>query len=149
MKRCIDWPRHLDNRGYYFFGEIINNIKSCLSEYWTKGNIISWPDICRPNRPAQDIPFCSIHISFFSIFTYTWFGTIFGYIFGEIISFLLQIHCQAMQNAYKGFLAGVNCSQILIFILWFFPSAKLKFSEINFVTCWIFYYLIKKYLAKY
>ena len=72
----------------------------------------------------------------------------FGYIFGEIISFLLQIHCQAMQNAYKGFLAGVNCSQILIFILWFFPSAKLKFSEINFVTC-CFLLLIKKYLAKY
>ena len=32
--------------------------KSCISEYWkyvnmywTKGNIIGWPDICRPNRP--------------------------------------------------------------------------------------------------
>ena len=22
-----------------------------ISEYWTKGNIIGWPDICRPNRP--------------------------------------------------------------------------------------------------
>ena len=40
--------------------------KSCISEYWTKGNIIGWPDICRPNQP-KIFPFFA--------FTYTWFGT--------------------------------------------------------------------------
>ena len=36
-------------------------------------NIIGWPDICRPNRPMI--------FPYFSIFTYTWFGTELQYIY--------------------------------------------------------------------
>ena len=39
-----------------------------INEYWTKGNIISWLDICLPNWLQI--------FHFFSIFTYTWFGTL-------------------------------------------------------------------------
>ena len=41
-----------------------------ISEYLTKGNIIGWPDICQPNRAAQDIPFCSMFPFFFNIQLY-------------------------------------------------------------------------------
>ena len=40
-----------------------------ISEYWTKGNIMSWPDISRRAKPDQNIPFCSI-FPFFNIHLY-------------------------------------------------------------------------------
>ena len=88
--------------------------------------------------------FFNIHL--YMIWHYFWLHFWWNY----IISFADSLpSCAKCLQRYWSILAGVNCSQILIFILWFFPSAKLKFSEINFVTCWIFYYLLKKYLAKY
>ena len=41
-----------------------------ISEYWTKGIIIGWPDICRPNR-RKIFPFVQYSL-IFSIFTYAW-----------------------------------------------------------------------------
>ena len=31
--------------------QIMYNSMLEISEYWRKGNIIGWPDICQPNRP--------------------------------------------------------------------------------------------------
>ena len=47
-----------------------NDFECQISEYWKKGNILG-----RFGRQMTNIPFYSINIHLFSIFTYTWFGT--------------------------------------------------------------------------
>ena len=62
-----------------------------ISEYWTKGNIIRWPDICWP-KPAQDIPFCSKY-PFFNIHLYMiWHYVVFLFSFLKW-NFFYSISC--------------------------------------------------------
>ena len=76
IKYSIDLPstEYICKRGWE--GLILNCIKcqimyKCIlkiNEYWTKGNIISWPNIYRPNRP-KIFPFVQYYI-FFNIHLY-------------------------------------------------------------------------------
>ena len=50
-----------------------------ISEHWTKGNNISWPDICRPNQPkifpfVQYYLFLYIHLYMIWLFLNPMFG---------------------------------------------------------------------------
>ena len=57
------WMRDLDTCIIHLCNGL--RTKSCISEYWTKGNIIGWPNICRPNWP-KIFPFVQYSLYLFT-----------------------------------------------------------------------------------
>ena len=61
------WMRDLDTCIIHLCNGL--RTKSCISEYWTKGNIIGWLDICRPNWP-KIFPFVQYSLFFWYSLTH-------------------------------------------------------------------------------
>ena len=73
------WMRDLDTCIIHLCNGL--RTKSCISEYWTKGNIIGWPNICRPNWPK-----------IFPFVQYSLFFNIHLYMIWHLVSFLKLGH---------------------------------------------------------
>ena len=118
-----------------------------ISEYWTKGNIIGWPDICRPNQPkifpfVQYYLFLYIHLYMIWHFLNPMFGVMHkphrhnGHILyaqnsGSYIQQVVEcikVYSTMMQCAFSGFFLGEPPSV--------FPVKATKKHQLNSSVVW-------------